>query len=132
MSPLRALAPGAHAPDASFAVPHHAMADGKRDRTRGHASLADSRNTRADWLRWSALSHFWVRVFEHALRRIRDAKLIEIGGERAKRMKHALIVYAREGGYTFFATDMEKVEAMEQRLQGAATLTNSKANQKSF
>jgi hypothetical protein len=27
---------------------------------------------------------------------------------------------------------MEKVEAMEQRLQGAATLTNSKANQKSF
>jgi hypothetical protein len=69
---------------------------------------------------------------KHALRRIRDAKLIEIGGERAKRMKHALIVYAREGGYTFFATDMEKVEALEQRLLGAATFTNPKANQKSF
>jgi hypothetical protein len=41
-------------------------------------------------------------------------------------------VHAREGGYTFFATDMEKVEALEQRLLGAATFTNSKANQKSF
>jgi hypothetical protein len=59
---------------------------------------------------------------KHALRRIREAKLLEIGGERAKRMKHALVVDAREGGYTFFATDMEKVEAMEQRLAKTAAL----------
>jgi hypothetical protein len=57
-----------------------------------------------------------------ALRRIRDAKLIELGGERAKRMKHALVVYAREGGYTIFATDMEKVEALERRLRGATAV----------
>ena len=52
------------------------------------------------------------------VRLIREAKLLEIGGERAKRMKHALVVHAREGGYKFFATDMEKVEAMERRLAG--------------
>jgi hypothetical protein len=44
------------------------------------------------------------------VRLIREAKLLEIGGERAKRMKHALVVHAREGGCKFFATDMEKVE----------------------
>jgi hypothetical protein len=52
------------------------------------------------------------------VRLIREAKLLEIGGERAKRMKHALVVHAREGGCKFFATDMEKVEAMERRLAG--------------
>ena len=59
---------------------------------------------------------------KNVLRRIRDAKLIEIGGERARRMKHALVVYAREGGYTYFATDMEKVEALEQRRFGTAVV----------
>jgi hypothetical protein len=55
-----------------------------------------------------------------ALRRIHEAKMLEIGGERCRAMKHALVVHACEGGYTFFATDMEKVEAMERRLAGAA------------
>jgi hypothetical protein len=53
---------------------------------------------------------------EDVVRIIREAKLLEIGGERAKRMKHALVVHARGGGYKLFATDMEKVEAMERRL----------------
>jgi hypothetical protein len=53
---------------------------------------------------------------EDVVRLIREAKLLEIGGERAKRMKHALVVHAREGGCKFFATNMEKVEAMERRL----------------
>ena len=52
------------------------------------------------------------------IRLIREAKLLEIGGERAKRMKHALVVHAREGGCKFFATDMEKVEALERWLGG--------------
>jgi hypothetical protein len=54
---------------------------------------------------------------EAVARLIHEAKLLEIGGERAKRMKHALVVHAREGGYKLFATDMEKVEAMERRLR---------------
>jgi hypothetical protein len=53
---------------------------------------------------------------EDVVRLIREAKLLEIGGERAKRMKHALVVHAREGGCKFFATNMEKIEAMELRL----------------
>src|SRR5215475_10960395 len=56
------------------------------------------------------------------VRLIREAKLLEIGGERAKRMKHALVVHAREGGHKFFATDMERVEAMERRLTGTAAV----------
>jgi hypothetical protein len=28
-------------------------------------------------------------------------------------MKHALVVYAREGGYKLFATDMERVRAID-------------------
>jgi hypothetical protein len=55
---------------------------------------------------------------EAVVRLIREAKLLEIGGERAKQMKHALVVHARDGGCKFFATDMEKVEAMERRLAG--------------
>src|SRR6266566_3539942 len=57
-----------------------------------------------------------------AVRLIREAKLLEIGGERAKRMKHALVVHAREGGCKFFATDMERVEAMERRLAGTTAV----------
>jgi len=38
---------------------------------------------------------------EAVVRLIREAKLLEIGGERAKRMKHALVVHAREGGCKF-------------------------------
>ena len=56
------------------------------------------------------------------IRLIHEAKLLEIGGERAKRMKHALVVHAREGGCKFFATDMERVEAMERRLTGTTAV----------
>ena len=59
---------------------------------------------------------------EAVVRLIHEAKLLEIGGERAKRMKHALVVHAREGGYKFFATDMERVEAMERRLTGTTAV----------
>src|ERR1700730_13885984 len=38
------------------------------------------------------------------------------GGERAKRLKHALVVHAREGGRKSFATHMERGEAMERRV----------------
>jgi hypothetical protein len=53
---------------------------------------------------------------------IRQAKLLEIGGERAKRMKHALVVHAREGGCKLFATDMDRVEAMERRFTGTTAV----------
>jgi hypothetical protein len=56
------------------------------------------------------------------VRLIREAKLIEIGDEHAKRMKHALVVHAREGGCKLFATDMERVEAMERRLTGTTAV----------
>ena len=36
--------------------------------------------------------------------------------------KHALVVHAREGGCKFFATDMEKVEALERRLAGTTAV----------
>jgi len=58
----------------------------------------------------------WDSSRKAVVRLIREAKPLEIGGERAKRMKHALVVHAREGGCKFFATDMERVEAMERRL----------------
>ena len=56
------------------------------------------------------------------VRLIREARLLEIGGERAKRMRHALVVHAREGGCKLFATDMERVEAMERRLTGTTAV----------
>ena len=59
---------------------------------------------------------------EAVIRLIREAKLLEIGSERAKRMKHALVVHAREGGCKLFATDMERVEAMERRLTGTTAV----------
>jgi hypothetical protein len=55
------------------------------------------------------------------VRLIREARLLEIGGERAKRMKHALVVHAREGGCKLFATDMERVKAVERRLTSGTT-----------
>jgi hypothetical protein len=36
-------------------------------------------------------------------------------------MKHALVVHAREGGCKLFATDMERVKAMERRLTSGTT-----------
>ena len=52
-----------------------------------------------------------------AIARIREAKLLELGGpSAAKQMGHALVVHDRIRGYSLFETDMEKVEAMERRL----------------
>jgi hypothetical protein len=59
---------------------------------------------------------------EAVIRLIHEARLLEIGGQRAKRMKHALVVHAREGGCKLFATDMERVEAMERRLTGTTAV----------
>ena len=56
------------------------------------------------------------------VRLIREARLLEIGGERAKRVKRALVVHAGEGGCKLFATDMERVEAMERRLTGTTAV----------
>ena len=44
---------------------------------------------------------------------IRDAVSREIGGAGCKGMGHALVVHSSETRYTFFETDMKKVEAME-------------------
>jgi hypothetical protein len=55
---------------------------------------------------------------EAVVRLIRDARLLEIGGESAKRMKHALVVHAREGGCKL----MKRVEAMERRLTGTTAV----------
>jgi hypothetical protein len=52
-----------------------------------------------------------VATAREAVVRLIHEELLEIGGERAKRMKHALVVHTREGGYKFFATDMERVGA---------------------
>jgi hypothetical protein len=43
------------------------------------------------------------------VRLIREAKLLEIGGERAKRMKHALVVHAREGGCKLGSTSLPRL-----------------------
>src|SRR5215475_14740026 len=65
---------------------------------------------------------------EAVVRLIREARLLEIGGERAKRMKHALVVHAREGGCKLFATDMERVNAMERLLTSVTTLSEPLAS----
>ena len=58
---------------------------------------------------------------EAVVRLIREARLLEIGGERAKRVKRALVVHAGEGGCKLFATDTERVEAMERQLTAGTT-----------
>jgi hypothetical protein len=58
-----------------------------------------------------------------AIARIREAKLLELGGPSAKQMGHALVVHDCIRGYSLFETDMEKVEAMERRLAGTAGTT---------
>jgi hypothetical protein len=56
-----------------------------------------------------------------AIARIREAKLLELGGPSAKQKGHALVVHDRSRGYSLFETDMEKAEAMERRLAGTTT-----------
>lgn len=48
-----------------------------------------------------------------AEKHIRDAVQLEIGGENCKRMKHALVAWSSERRCTFFATDAEKLDALE-------------------
>lgn len=48
-----------------------------------------------------------------AIRAIRTALQLEIGGDACKRMKHALVAWSAETRCTFFQTDPAKVEAME-------------------
>lgn len=46
-----------------------------------------------------------------AIKALREAKLIEIAGPGAMRMKHPIAVWANDTRPTFFAADMAKVEA---------------------
>lgn len=48
-----------------------------------------------------------------AEKHIRDAIACEISGPGCKGMKHALAVWSSKNNVSFFATDMDKVEAME-------------------
>jgi hypothetical protein len=48
-----------------------------------------------------------------AEKHIRDAIACEIAGPGCKSMKHALAVWSSNNNVSFFATDMDKVEAME-------------------
>jgi hypothetical protein len=59
-----------------------------------------------------------------AIARIREAKLLELGGPSAqqKQTGHALVVHDRIRGHSLFETDMEKVEAMERRLAGTRAI----------
>lgn len=59
-----------------------------------------------------------------AIARIREAKLLELGGPSVKReqMGHALVVHDRFRGYSLFETNMERVEAMERRLAGTTAI----------
>jgi hypothetical protein len=69
--------------------------------------------------------HVACSVARHrAVARIREAKLLELGGPSAKQkqMGHALVVHDRFRGYSLFETDMQKVEAMERRLAGTTAI----------
>lgn len=50
---------------------------------------------------------------DSAIKAFKAAKSIEIGGEGCKRMKHPLVVFDQDGRHSFFAADMDKVEAFE-------------------
>jgi hypothetical protein len=66
--------------------------------------------------------HVACSVARHrAIARIREAKLLELGGPSAqqKQMGHALVVHDRIRGYSLFETDMEKVEALQHHDRNA-------------
>jgi hypothetical protein len=50
-----------------------------------------------------------------AIKAIRAALQLEIGGDHCKRMKHALVVWTSETRVLFFQTDPAKIEAIEAR-----------------
>jgi hypothetical protein len=52
---------------------------------------------------------------DQAIEAIREAVALEIGGPNSQRMGHGLIVWTSETRLLFFATDREKLEALEAR-----------------
>lgn len=51
-----------------------------------------------------------------AIKALRDAKSIEIGGPSCKAMKHPIAVFAQDERLSFFEADMDKVAAFEAAL----------------
>ncbi len=49
---------------------------------------------------------------DNAVKALKEADRLEIGGENCKRMKHALVAW-KGNRPSFFECDMEKVEALE-------------------
>jgi len=56
---------------------------------------------------------------DDAEKHIRESVACEIGGPHSKRMNHALIVWSTTTDMSFFATDPERVEAMERAKEAA-------------
>lgn len=50
---------------------------------------------------------------DEAIKAIREAVQVEIGGDGCKAMRHPLVVWNAEDKYTFFEADMDKVAALE-------------------
>jgi hypothetical protein len=48
-----------------------------------------------------------------AIAAFKAAKSIEIGGDGCKAMRHPIVVFDQNGKHSFFAADMDKVEALE-------------------
>lgn len=48
-----------------------------------------------------------------AIKALKDAVQIEIGGPGCKSMRHPIVVWSNETRYTFFVADMEKIDALE-------------------
>ncbi len=48
-----------------------------------------------------------------AIKALRDAKQLELGGEQSKGLKHPIVCWHTEKRLTFFEADMAKVEAFE-------------------
>ena len=51
-----------------------------------------------------------------AIKALRGAKRLELGGEQSKALNHPIICWHTAGRLTFFAADMAKVEAFEALL----------------
>lgn len=56
-----------------------------------------------------------------AVKALKAAKQIELGGDSCMRLEHPIVCWHTENRYTFFAADMEKVQAFEAAALSAAT-----------
>lgn len=56
-------------------------------------------------------------VRSDAIKALKSAAQIEIGGNQCKAMNHALVVWENDSRYTFFATDPNKVGEIEREIQ---------------